>query len=160
MIQNEWKQIVGPYPLQFSFLDKSFESLYRSETRLGKLFAAFSIIAIWIACLGLFGLMTFITSRKRKEIGLRKVLGASISNIVVLLSVDFIKLVVIGFVISIPISWYLMNKWLQNFAYRIEISWWIFILAGGIAFTIAIFTVGFQAVKAATTDPVKTLRYE
>ncbi len=159
-IRKQWKQTAVNYPFQFSFLDQTFESLYRSEIRLSTLFTTFSLIAIWISCSGLFGLMAFITSKRSKEIGLRKVLGADITNILRLLTVDFIKLVMTGFLIAAPVAWFAMNKWLQNFAYRTEINLWVFVIAGVIAFLFVIIAVGFQAVKTAISNPVEALRNE
>jgi len=126
----------------------------------GKVFAIFSGFAIFIACLGLLGLSLFATTQRTKEIGVRKVLGASVSNIVMLLSKDFIKLVIIAFVIASPVAWFVMHNWLQDFAYRINISWWIFIAAGLLAVVIALATISFQAIKAAIANPVRSLRTE
>jgi putative ABC transport system permease protein len=134
--------------------------MYRAEQRVGKIAVIFSALAIFIACLGLFGLATFIAEQRTKEIGVRKVLGASVSGIVQMLSRDFIKLVGIAFVIGAPLAWYLMNHWLQNFAYRIHVSWWIFFAAGMGALLIALITVSFQAIKAGMANPVKSLRSE
>jgi putative ABC transport system permease protein len=134
--------------------------MYRSEQRVGKIAMIFSILAVFIACLGLFGLATFIAEQRTKEIGIRKVLGANIRSIVQLLSKDFLKLVVIAFIIAVPVGWYFMHKWLQDFAYRIQIRWWVFFVAGLSAVMIAIITVSFQAIKAALTNPVQNLRTE
>jgi putative ABC transport system permease protein len=123
-------------------------------------FAIFAGFGIFIACLGLLGLSLFATAQRTKEIGVRKVLGASVSNIVALLSKDFIKLVIIAFVIASPVAWYIMHNWLQDFAYRIHISWWIFLGAGLLAVVIALGTISFQAIKAAVANPVKSLRSE
>jgi putative ABC transport system permease protein len=120
----------------------------------------FSVLAILIACLGLFGLATFIAEQRTKEIGIRKVLGASVNGIATLLSIDFAKLVAIAFVLASPIGWYFMHRWLQDFVYRIDIRWWIFALAGGIVMVIALLTVSFQAIRAALANPVKSLRTE
>src|ERR1700741_3977806 len=129
--------------------------MYRSEQRVSKLALIFSVLAILIACLGLFGLAAFIAEQRTKEIGIRKVLGASVSGIIELLSRDFIRLVLIAFVIAIPTAWWIMNRWLQDFAYRISIGWWIFLVAGVLAVAVALFTVSFQAIKAAIANPVK-----
>jgi len=144
----------------YSFLDERFNAQYANERLFGKVFAIFSGFAIFIACLGLLGLSLFATAQRTKEIGVRKVLGASVSNIVMLLSKDFIKLVMIAFVIASPVAWYIMNNWLRDFAYRINISWWIFAAAGLLAVIIALGTISFQAVKAAIANPVKSLRTE
>ena len=120
----------------------------------------FSILAILIACLGLFGLVTYAAEQRTKEIGIRKVLGATVSNIVAMLSKDFLRLVIIAALVAFPIAWWAMNKWLQDFAYRINISWWIFIVAGVVALLIALITVSFKTIKAAIANPVKNLRTE
>jgi putative ABC transport system permease protein len=145
-------------PFSYRFLDESFNDLYRSEQRIGKIVLTFSILAIFIACLGLFGLAAFVAEQRSREIGIRKVLGASVQGIVELLSREFMLLVLISFLIAIPLGWYFMNKWLQDFAYRIQISWWVFAVAGVLAFVIALFTISFQAIRAALANPVKSLR--
>lgn len=144
----------------YYFLNEKFNEQYRNDQLFGKVFAIFSGFAIFIACLGLMGLSLFATTQRTKEIGVRKVLGASVSNIVVLLSKDFIGLVVIAFVIATPLAWLVMHNWLQDFAYRISISWWIFPAAGILAIVIALGTISFQAVRAALANPVKSLRTE
>ncbi|MCW3118972.1 MAG: FtsX-like permease family protein [Chitinophagaceae bacterium] len=144
----------------YSFVDDRFNAQYRNDQLFGKVFTLFSGFAIFIASLGLLGLSLFATIQRTKEIGIRKVLGASVSNIVLLLSKDFIKLVVIAFVVAAPLAWLIMHKWLQDFAYRINISWWIFLIAGLLAVIIALATISFQAVKAAVANPVKSLRSE
>jgi putative ABC transport system permease protein len=159
-IENKWKSRVVASPLNYQFLDEAFDSMYRSEQRIGKIFISFAILAIFIACLGLFGLATFTAEQRTKEIGIRKVLGASVPQIVQLLSKDFVRLVIIGIVIASPIAYYFMDKWLQDFAYRVEISWWIFALAGIVAISIALLTVSYQAIRAALMNPVKSLRTE
>jgi putative ABC transport system permease protein len=159
-IQSRWKSISLGLPFRYRFLDDSFDEMYRNEQRVGKIALVFSVLAIFIACLGLFGLATFIAEQRTKEIGIRKVLGASVQGIVQMLSKDFIKLVAISFVFAAPAAWYFMHKWLQDFAYRINISWWIFVAAGLAALFIALATVSFQAIRAAITNPVKSLRTE
>lgn len=159
-IEKTWKKFLPETPYQYNFLDENFARLYQSEQRQATLFTIFAVIAIFIACLGLFGLSAFAITQRFKEIGIRKVLGASVSNIVTLLSKDFIKLVLIATIIAFPIAWYFMNNWLQDFAYRITISWWIFMVAGIMAAAVAIATISFQAVKAAIANPVKNLRTE
>ncbi len=144
----------------YYFLDEKFNNLYSNDLLFGKIFSLFSGFAIFIACLGLLGLSLFSTMQRTKEIGVRKVLGASVSNIVLLLSKDFIKLVVIAFIAAAPVAWFIMHKWLEGFAYRITISWWIFLLTGSLAVIIALATISFQAVKAALANPVKSLRTE
>ncbi len=159
-IESKWKAMASGMPFSYRFLDDSFNEMYNSEQRVGKIAMIFSILAIFIACLGLFGLATFIAEQRTKEIGIRKVLGASVNGIVQLLSKDFLKLVLIAFVIAVPISWWAMHRWLQDFAYRINISWWIFIIAGFLALVIALLTISFQAIKAAIANPVKSLKTE
>jgi putative ABC transport system permease protein len=134
--------------------------MYEEEQRMGKRIFAFSILAIFIACLGLFGLATYMAEQRTKEIGVRKVLGATVSNIVSMLSVDFLRLVILSAIVAFPIAWWFMQKWLQDFAFRVNIGWWIFLAAAGIAAAIALVTVSFQAIKAALANPVKSLRTE
>ena len=141
-------------------MDADFDSLYRTEQRISSLSVIFTSLAIIIACLGLFGLAAYAAEQRTKEIGIRKVLGASMSGIVGMLSRDFIKLVIIAIVIASPLAWYAMNYWLQDFAYRINIQWWIIALAGTAAILIAFVTISFQSIKAALTNPVKSLRSE
>ena len=159
-IEQSWKKFLPETPYQYNFLDENFERLYQAESRQKTLFTIFACLAIFIACLGLFGLSAFAISQRIREIGIRKVLGANVSTIVSLLSKDFLKLVGIAAVFAFPIAWYAMNQWLQDFAYRITIQWWIFLLAGVVAAAVALFTISFQAIKAALANPVKSLRTE
>lgn len=159
-IESAYKKVYPEYVFNVSFIDEQLEKAYKQETKDFKLFKAFSGISIFICCIGLWGLIAFVVVRKTKEIGIRKVLGASISNIVGLLSKDFLKLVVIALIVASPIAWYFMHQWLENFAYRIDISWWMFGLAGLFAVVIALLTISFQAVRAALSNPVKNLRTE
>jgi len=159
-IKNKWKSIAPNQQFNYSFMDEDFDATYRSEQRIGTIFIAFSTLAILIACLGLFGLAAYAAEQRNKEIGIRKVLGASVSGIVSMLSIDFIKLVFIAIVIAAPIAWFAMNKWLQDFAYRINISWWIIAGAGLTALFIAFITISFQSVRAAIANPVDSLRSE
>ena len=159
-IQKVWKSYNPDFPVEYSFLDDEFNKMYSDDQRTGILFNVFAAIAILISCLGLFGLATYTAQVKIKEIGIRKVLGASVVGITNLLAKDFILLVLIAFVIASPLAWIGMNKWLQNFAYRINISWWIFFATGLLAIVIALLTVSFQAIKAALSNPVKSLRTE
>jgi len=147
-------------PFEYYFMDDVFNDLYKAEERLAKILASFTILAIVIACLGLLGLISFMAVQRTKEIGIRKTLGASVQSIVRLLSGDFLMLVIIAFILASPAAWYFMNQWLQDFAYRIQIDWWIFLLAGTIAVIIALLTISTQAVKAAIANPVKALRSE
>lgn len=159
-MEKTWKQFLPETPFEYSFLDERFDQLYRSEQRQGTLFTAFAGIAIFIACLGLFGLSSFAITQRVKEIGIRKVLGASVSNIVGLLSKDFLKLVAIAAIIAFPVAWYAMHNWLQDFAYRIQIPWWLFLVAGVLAAVIALVTVSFLAIRAAVANPAKSFRSE
>jgi putative ABC transport system permease protein len=159
-IESKYKEMASGMPFSYEFLDESFDNMYREEQRVGKVALTFSLLAVFIACLGLFGLATYMAEQRTKEIGVRKVLGASVSGIVSMLSKDFLRLVFISFVIAVPVAWWAMNNWLQDFAYRITIGWWIFIAAGAIAFLIAFITVSSQAIKAALANPVKSLRTE
>jgi len=156
----KWKSMAQGIPISYQFLDEAFDQMYRNEQRVGKIALIFSILTILIACLGLFGLATFIAEQRTKEIGIRKVLGASVSNIVSMLSKDFVKLVLISAIIAIPVAWWGINKWLEDFAYRVHLSWWIFLLAGVGAIAIALATISFQAIRAAVMNPVKNLRTE
>jgi putative ABC transport system permease protein len=159
-IENIWKELEPAQPFPYVFLDDSFDRLYRSEQRMGQIFISFTLMAIFISCLGLFGLASFSADQRTKEIGIRKVLGASVSNVVVLLSRDFTKWVILANIVAWPVAYLIMNKWLQNFAYRISLAVWIFVLSGAIALLIALFTVSTKALKAAVADPVDSLRYE
>jgi putative ABC transport system permease protein len=159
-IQATWRKYLPETPFEYSFLDEKFAQLYQSEQQQGVIFTIFSCIAIFIACLGLFGLSAFTITQRVKEIGVRKVLGASVPQIVMELSRDFLKLVLIAAVIALPIAWFSMSRWLQDFAFRINISWWVFVLAGFIALVVAFVTISFQSVKAALANPVKSLRSE
>jgi len=148
------------YPFDYIFVDDEFDRQFKSEMLIGKLSRIFALLAIVITCLGLFGLAAYTAERRTKEIGVRKVLGASVTGIAGLLSKDFLKLVILSSLISFPVAWWLMHNWLQNYAYRIEISWWIFIVAAALSIVIALFTISFQAIKAALSNPVKSLRTE
>lgn len=159
-IRSLWKTFVPNSPFAYSFLDQDYQQLYESEQRVAKVFITFSILGIFIACLGLFGLISFTAEQRTKEIGIRKVLGASVASVITLLAKDFIKLVLIANLLAWPIAWYAANQWLGNFAYSIKIAWWVFALAGGLALFIAILTVSMQAVRAAAANPVESLRYE
>jgi putative ABC transport system permease protein len=159
-IEREMQKYAPHYSFDYEFLDQKFDAMYRTDQRLGEVIGAFTIIAILIACLGLYGLAMFSAERRTKEIGIRKVLGATVTNIVGLLSKDFLKLVALGFIIAVPIAWYAMNRWLQDFAYKIEIGPGIFLLAGGLALLIALATISWQSIRAALANPVDSLRSE
>lgn len=159
-VQTVWKQYNADYPFEYKFVDESFNNMYKSDMRTGKLFNCFAAIAILISCLGLFGLVTYTAESKVKEIGVRKVLGASIPGIVTLLSKDFLKLIILSALIAFPAAWLALNKMLEQYAYRTSISWWTFALAGLITLVIALATISFQAIKAAMANPAKSLRSE
>ncbi len=159
-MEEKWGNMTTGTPFTYRFMDEAFDEMYRTEQRLSRIALIFSILAIFVACLGLFGLSTFIAEKRIKEIGIRKVLGATVGNIVQMLSKDFVKLVFIAFVIATPLAWYAMQNWLQDFVYRIDLSWIYFVLAGFLALLIALSTVSFQAIKAALINPAKNLRSE
>jgi putative ABC transport system permease protein len=159
-IKDEWKQLAPNQQFEYSFMDEDFEAVYRTEQRMGTIFITFTSLAIIIACLGLFGLAAYAAEQRTKEIGIRKVLGANVSTIVGMLSMDFIKLVLISIIIATPFAWWAMQKWLQDFAYRQNIQWWVIAVAGGTGIVIAFVTVSFQSIKAALSNPVNSLRSE
>lgn len=159
-IEQAWKKINPASPFSFGFFDDRLESNYQGEVRISKLFRYFTAIAIFIASLGLLGLSSFSIQRKTKEIGIRKVVGAPVGSIVVLLTSDFVRWVIIAFVLACPVAWYTMQQWLENFAYKTNLSWWIFVASGLLALSVALFTVSFQTVKASLKNPVDSLRYE
>ncbi|MEO8150788.1 MAG: ABC transporter permease [Bacteroidia bacterium] len=160
ILQNEWQKIAPEFPFKYSFLDQDLDRFYKSEARWAAIVGCAGGISIFLACLGLLGLAALAVINRTKEIGIRKVLGASVTNIVKILSIDFVRLVIIALIIATPVSWYFMNQWLQDFAYRINISWWIFVISGLIAITISVLTVSIHTVKAAVANPVKSLRTE
>lgn len=159
-MDKEWKSLKAEAPMAYSFLDDRFNNTYMAEQKTAKLLGVFALLTILVACLGLFGLSTFTAEQRVKEIGIRKVLGATESGIVALLTKDFLKLVAISFVIAVPFAWWMMSKWLQDFAYRIDISIWVFVMAAGVAILITLITVSFKAIKAAVANPVRSLRAE
>jgi len=159
-IEGVWNKFAPGFDFNFRFMDEALDDLYRAEQRTGTIFRYFSFLAILISCLGLFGLASFMAEQRTKEIGIRKVLGATVSNIVMLLSKDFTKWVLVANVLAWPVAYYAMSRWLQGFAYRTPVSWWAFLIAGVLALLIALFTVSFQAVKAALTNPAETIKYE
>jgi putative ABC transport system permease protein len=158
--ESKWRSMSSGMPFSYRFMDESFNEVYKKEKNIGTIAASFSVLAIIIACLGLFGLATFLSEQRTKEIGIRKVLGASVSSLFYMLSKEFIKWVILANLIAWPIAYYFMNGWLENYAYRIEIGWWMFLLSGTIALVISMLTVSFQAIKAATANPVDSLKYE
>ena len=157
-IERKWKVMLSDRPFDYFFMDEYFDRQYRAEDRFGTLFLYFAILAISISCLGLMGLASYSTLQRTKEIGVRKIVGASVSQIVVLLSKDFLSLVGWSFVVAAPVSWLFMNAWLSGFAYRIHSYWWIFFAAGATALLIALLTISYQAIKAAIANPVLSLR--
>ena len=159
-INGIWDKMVPGQPLAYGFMEDAFNTTYQAEERLGTIFIIFTILSILIACLGLFGLAAFNAEKRTKEIGIRKVLGASVGQISYRLSKDFLKLVGIAILVSLPIGWFVMNKWLEDFSYRIEIPWWVFVLAAFLAVGISILTVSYQSIKAAIANPIKSLRTE
>jgi putative ABC transport system permease protein len=159
-IENKWNMLIPNRPFSYYFLDEFFDRQYRAEQRFGKLFLNFAVLAIFISCLGLLGLASYSTLQRTREIGIRKVLGATVPGIVNMLSRDFIILVIISFFIASPLAYWFMHSWLKDFAYRIDISWWIFAIAGILASVIALGTISFQAIRAALSNPVKSLRSE
>ncbi|HTD98249.1 MAG TPA: ABC transporter permease [Mucilaginibacter sp.] len=159
-VQTKWKQFLPDNPFNYSFLDGEYDSLYRTDQTIGKVFSVFTFLSLAVACLGLLGLAMYTAERRTKEIGIRKVLGASVESVVAMLSKDFLKLVIIASVIAFPVAWYAMKKWLQDFAYPTQVNWWIFAIAGGLTLVIALLTVSFQSIKAALMNPVKSLRSE
>ena len=160
MLETTWSQLIPDVPFEYHFLDEQFQLQYEAEQKLAWMINLFTLIAICISCLGLFGLSVFIAEQRTKEIGIRKVLGASTAGIVGLLSKGFVKLIFIALLIAIPIAWYAMNHWLNDFAYRISISGWVFVLTGVVAFGIVFLTISFQSVRAALVNPVESLKTE
>jgi putative ABC transport system permease protein len=159
-LENCWTQIAPAFPFEFSFLDENLDKLYKSQSNLSKLIGYFSILAIFIACLGMFALSSFTAEQKTKEIGIRKVLGASTPGIVTLLSKEFLKLVIFANLFAWPVAYFAMNKWLDDFAFRIDVQLWSFIAAAFVSILIAFLTISYQSVKAAIANPIKSLRYE
>jgi ABC-type antimicrobial peptide transport system permease subunit len=155
-----FKKLVPAVPFDYKFVDTEYGLKFAAEERIGKLAAVFAVLAIFISCLGLFGLASFIAEKRTKEIGIRKVLGASLYNLWKMLSIDFVLLVIISCCIAVPIAYYVLHEWLQKYEYRTEISWWIFAIAIASALIITLLTVSFQAIKAALSNPVKSLRTE
>jgi putative ABC transport system permease protein len=157
---DQWKQFIPGTPFDYSFLDDELDAQYRTEQLMGTIFGIFTFLSIFVACLGLFGLSLYTVERRTSEIGVRKVLGASVQSIVSLLSRDLLKMILISAVIAFPVAWLAMAKWLEDFAYRTEIRWWIFFLAALSAVIVALLTVSYQSIKAALANPVQSLRSE
>jgi putative ABC transport system permease protein len=159
-MEQQWNKLKPDEPFTYSFLNERFDQTYQAEQKTAHILGVFAGLTIFVACLGLFGLATFTAGQRTKEIGIRKVLGASVPDIFALLSKEFLKLVLIAFIIAAPIGWYAMSRWLEDFAYRIEPGADVFVIAGMAVFLIALLTVSWQAIKAALTNPVKSLRNE
>lgn len=159
-LEARWKSLVPGYPFDFSFLDEDVDAMYRAEQQFGKLFGIFTAIAIFVACLGLFGLAAYTAEQRTREIGIRKVLGASVESIVLLLSRDFLRPVLVGYLVAVPLAYIAAQRWLDDFAFRIDLSPAIFVLAGLASVVIALTTVSIQALRSAFSDPVESLRYE
>jgi putative ABC transport system permease protein len=159
-IRETWQETLPQYPLQYEFYDSWFDAMYREEEKIGTAVGLFATLAIVVSCMGILGMAIYSVQKRTKEIGIRKVVGATVFGISTMLLKDFTKWILLANFIAWPIGWYAMNKWLQDFAYRIDISWWMFALAGGLTLMIALLTVGWQAIRAATANPVEALRYE
>jgi putative ABC transport system permease protein len=159
-LQMVWKEVYPDFPMNYQFYDEWFNQMYREDDRFGDAIGLFALLAVSISCLGILGMAVYSSERRTKEIGIRKVHGASIRQLMGLLNKDLMKWVVVAFAIACPIGWYAMNKWLQDFAYRTEISWWIFMFAGMVALIVALLTVSWQTWRTATKNPVESLRNE
>jgi putative ABC transport system permease protein len=159
-IKRVWEEICPAFSFEYNFLDETYNLQYKPEKKFENLLFSFALLAVFIASIGLFGLSIHSTERRTKEIGIRKINGANVTEVIVMLNKDFIKWVAIAIVLAFPVAWYAMDKWLNNFAYKTELSWWIFTLAGIIALGIALLTVSWQSWRAATRNPVEALRYE
>jgi putative ABC transport system permease protein len=159
-IESKWKELAPGRPFDYFFLDTELDKLYKDEEKLGKVAGIFSALAVIVACLGLFALASFMTEERKKEIGIRKVMGSSVGEIVLLLSKDFSKLIGLAFIIACPLAWFAIRSWLNNFAFHVEINWLVFIVVGLITLLIALLTISYRALQAAFSNPVKTLRHE
>jgi len=159
-IEAIWKDIAPQWPFSYQFMDQRISLNYKSEINTAKIITGLSGISIFLSILGILGMILYTIQQRTKEIGIRKVNGAKVSEVMVMLNKDFVKWVVVAFVIATPVAWYAMHKWLENFAYKTALSWWIFALSGVLALVIALLTVSWQSWKAATRNPVEALRYE
>ena len=159
-LSSAWEGRISSVPFEYSFIDEEVQMQYKAEQRLSNIINSFTLLTVLISCLGLFGLVMFTVERRTKEIGIRKVLGASVFDIASMITKDYSKLVIIAFLVSTPISWWVMRQWLNEFAYQVDLQWWMFVLAGSLAILIAFLTVSFQSIKAALTNPVDSLRSE
>jgi putative ABC transport system permease protein len=160
ILKTSWEKLNSGVPFQYFFIKDKYLERYEGEERLAKIVGTFALIAVFLSCLGLFAMIAYLSVRRTKEIGIRKINGARVRQVMLMLSSDFLKWVTIAFVIACPVSWYIMHQWLQSFTYKTELSWWIFALAGIIAVGIALLTVSWQSWRAATRNPVEALRYE
>jgi putative ABC transport system permease protein len=160
VMEDRWDALVPDWPFEYAFLDAELDRLHRQDRQTGKLFGIFATLAVFIACLGLFGLAAFAAEQRTKEVGVRKVMGATEAQVVLLLSKEFTVLVLVAFALAVPLIYYFMNQWLNEFAFRTDLSWPVFAFAGATALLVAFLTVSYQAVKAARTNPVQALRYE
>ena len=159
-LEKKWKEIYPQYPFEYRFLDDTIANQYRSEQAIGRIVTVFTILALFISCLGIFGLSSYTAEQRTKEIGIRKVLGASVTSIIKHISKEFIVLVIIANAIIWPLAYFALSEWLQTFAYRINIGWWIFVLTGATVLAVSLLTVSWQIIRAATANPVDSLRYE
>ena len=159
-VKKIWEKTFPDFVYEYRFLDDKIERFYKQESQLAQLYKVFAAIAIFLSCLGLYGLASFMAVQRIKEVGIRKVLGATASNIIYLFSKEFVLLISIAFLFATPLAWYFMNEWLQDYVYRIHISWWLFAASGLLAIFVALATISFQAIKAAVANPVKSLRTE
>jgi putative ABC transport system permease protein len=159
-IEQEWKKMAPATPFSWKFMDDGFDEMYRAEIRIGSIFSIFTILSLMVACLGLLGLAAFTAERRTKEIGIRKILGATTQSIIRMLSKEILRLVILAFALAIPLAWWGANQWLHNFAYRIPVPWWGFLSAGLLAILVALLTVVFQSFKSARMEPVESLKSE
>jgi len=159
-IKEIWNKFAPDYPFEYHFVDQEYEWMYDGDERISNILNIFSMLTILVACIGLFGLVSYSVEQRTKEIGIRKVLGASVSGIVRLLTKEFTRLVLLANILSWPVAWYVVHKWLEGFAYRVDVGLWIFLLSGVLTFGIAILTVSYQAIRAATSNPIEALKYE
>jgi len=160
LIESEWKTFTGGQPFEYSFLDSDFDRLYKAEQRTGRIFGIFGFLALFVACLGLFGLLSFTVERRTKEIGVRKILGASVAQITALITQEVFILILVASFVAAPVTYLVMQKWLQNFAYRIPMSGIMFLVTALFLMMAALMSVGFRAIKAATANPSESLKYE
>jgi putative ABC transport system permease protein len=159
-MQKKWTDLKAEAPFSYSFLDQRFNDTFKTEQNIGRILGIFAGLTVLVACLGLFGLATFSAEQRTKEIGIRKVLGASVTSIVTLMSKDFLRLVALAFLIAAPVAWIVMHKWLRDFAYRASIAWWIFALAALLVLVITLLTIGIRSIKAGLANPIHSLRTE